>query len=525
MVTEHSDPQTPAWPRHKFFATAMALLAILALAAGVRALHLGESIYYDEIITMRHMDAASIGEFWHLQWRDDPPSALAPIYFTVHYFWRSALGSSIPLARGLDLVFGVISIALAFDIGRRLFGSRAGLTAALIASLSLSHIYYSVELRIYPLVLCLGAASLDSFVAWDMNGGWRRLAIHTGVNALLLASHLLTAPFIIAQGLFLCVFAWSRGRQLRAWLPIHGLLLATTGLIAFYPLGGAGKTAFWMERPGAPEIVNAFVVFSGARFTNWAPHQILLGALLSFIIPFLMAHMILTAGLPQGVRRRSDSGPPMYYWTAPPYFLLLICAFFPPLFLFAVSYIWKPMFLYRYALYSTIPLYVYIGAMGRSGWKNILCICVICVLLAFEVGILRYPWRPDYHAAADCVQQEGAPADAIFAMKEYNTSGLIRNSTLPPGRIETVYGKGDLYDRVWPTFSKGRDVWVLFWRWDDEMVRTFRAFLDNHDVKTEQKVFGGAPTMRLIHLRHAGRAKESEFRSQESGVRIQESEF
>jgi hypothetical protein len=147
----------------------------------------------------------------------------APLHFILAHLSLSIDASAAAL-RSPSVLFALATVVVTFDLGRRLFGSSAGVTAAaLVATSQMLGIYGSFG-RMYALFALAGAVAADLFV----RALERRTASAAAVAALgaylLPASHPYGAIVVLAEGL-VALAVW-RGRPFRAALPVAAIALA-----------------------------------------------------------------------------------------------------------------------------------------------------------------------------------------------------------------------------------------------------------------------------------------------------------
>jgi hypothetical protein len=134
------------------FRSALALL-LLAFALRVYALD-SQSLWYDEAVTAQ---VAQQGLAEMARWTAD--DIQPPLYYAITAGWVQVAGLSEWALRFPSVFFGVLMVALAWVLGRRLFGPIAGSLAALLAALHPLWVYYSQEARMYTLLTALGMAA------------------------------------------------------------------------------------------------------------------------------------------------------------------------------------------------------------------------------------------------------------------------------------------------------------------------------------------------------------------------------
>jgi len=88
-----------------------------------------------------------------------------PLYYLILHIWTLILGPSAVAVRLFSVVAGTLSIPLMFLVGRRLFGRRTGIVAALVMAVAPFHVYYSQEARMYALVALLVLLSIHLFLS------------------------------------------------------------------------------------------------------------------------------------------------------------------------------------------------------------------------------------------------------------------------------------------------------------------------------------------------------------------------
>ncbi len=111
-----------------------------------------KSLWTDEIASLR--DSESVTSAIN--------GAQPPFYYLVLHLFRK-LGTNEFIIRFPSVIFGVLTIALSYWIGKLFFGPKEGLVSASLLSVSTFHIYYSQEARMYALLAFLSLLSLFFF--------------------------------------------------------------------------------------------------------------------------------------------------------------------------------------------------------------------------------------------------------------------------------------------------------------------------------------------------------------------------
>ncbi len=159
-----------------------------------------------------------------------------PGYYYLLAGWRLLTGTSEFALRSLSVFASVLSIAFAYALGRRLYGTVAAITAALLITLNTFNIYYAQEARMYALLALWSAASFWALAGFFQHKTWRwALAL-----ALFNAAGLWTQyayPFVmLAQGGVAVIYLipallplstqWRGGRGVRSEARVLALYVA-----------------------------------------------------------------------------------------------------------------------------------------------------------------------------------------------------------------------------------------------------------------------------------------------------------
>ncbi|MFQ5505203.1 MAG: glycosyltransferase family 39 protein [Planctomycetota bacterium] len=221
---------------------ALAILTGITLLAGILRLYrLGEwSFWIDEVHTLRDSVLMPAGEFWY------HGTSQYPLSFLLLRWISDALpGTEEGSSRLLFAYFGIASVPLIAIVVRSMFGTGAGLIAALVLCLSPWHIFWSQNCRFYSLVLFLSLATMGAFYLGTETGRRSWLVVSVITAGLAIFSH----PSSLFQVPALCLYPvllkwglapWPRRLTLRtlAWfiVPVLGFFLL------MLMVGGGG---FW----------------------------------------------------------------------------------------------------------------------------------------------------------------------------------------------------------------------------------------------------------------------------------------
>lgn len=197
---------------HMRWVLRLGMLLALLLAFGLRLFFLlGSGLHVDEYITMMAVHAVRQQGYPRL------PSGV----FYDHGWPFTYLGVGIEMVGGsgatavrfLALVFGVLSVALVYQMGRRWFSAQAGLYAAIILATTATAVIWGGRARMYTLQqFCFLLAVFGLVEGFRRNSrGYRLIGLLAAMMAVV--THYLTLAFLLAfaMGFFLAAF----GRRLR----------------------------------------------------------------------------------------------------------------------------------------------------------------------------------------------------------------------------------------------------------------------------------------------------------------------
>ncbi len=483
--------------------TCAALAAITLVALGLRVWRLGdESAWWDEVASLKYLNAPTLTAFIQGERSTDPP--MTPVYFAIEYYWSRLAGTAVPSMRLLSVLLGLLTIQMLFALTRKLYGNAAGLTASLFLALSLLHIYYSQEIRVYSLVLLLSLVSIYSFIGILEGGraGW--WVVHLAANVLLVFTHLFAVQLIAVQGCFLLLCRRPEKRLMLAWIACHLAIVPLLGAwVAAINTTTLNQAASWMVKPGLREIVMVWLLFTGGRASNENPAShlpsgvsldIVLAGLLLLLFLWYSGTLLLrgTKGGAQASSLREKS-----YWL-----LMVIWLVIPPAVLCVVSYMFRPCFVYRYVLFSSLPVYVLAGAAVTSIRRphiRAMFVAIILILYAHQLSALTVgPFRPDWRSVSRYLESQTSPEDAVLVFQDINLIALEFNSTLPKNQMQHISVWSELCGAVMEAHAAGHDVWFVVWLWSDP--GNLEACFVSNRLEFSYTDFKGWPNLRVYHV-------------------------
>ncbi len=329
------------------------------------------------------------------------------VYYTALNGWMQAFGQSPFSVRLLSVFSGLLTVAVSYAVGRRLFDGWAASAGMVVVAVSPFHIYYSQETRMYaPLALfCLlvilfflrATAIRDTrYVMRD----WLCLALSA---AFAMYMQNLAAFFLLAFGLSTLpcpkVFAKVAAAGAAAfalWLP---WFLNLPGQFAKL------RQAYWVTRPNFVTLLQTALVYQAGEELVAARTLLPLALFTAVVLPVFLGW--------QALKRRRETSAQGALW-------LTALAVGTPLLLFLAS-LYQPVYIQRALLPAALMYCIALGWLFAEAQMPGLIRGLLGGLLAVTaIGGLgahytfaQFP-RPDFQAAAAFLQQNAAPDDVIL---------------------------------------------------------------------------------------------------------------
>jgi mannosyltransferase len=142
-----------------------ALIALVALAAGVRLWRIGhQSFWLDETFTAMLVDRDLWGMLKGVRETESTPH----LYYLLAWAWSRVFGDGEAALRSMSALFGIATVPVAYAAARELFSHRAALIGAALVAVNPWLVWYSQEARAYSLFVLLATASLLFFLRRDL---------------------------------------------------------------------------------------------------------------------------------------------------------------------------------------------------------------------------------------------------------------------------------------------------------------------------------------------------------------------
>lgn len=428
-----------------------ALAVILTGAAALRIYCMqDESLWFDEIITIKYLDAPNVNAFLKDLHPESP--AVTPAYFVIEYAWAHLVSDQIIPLRLLSVLMGVLSILLLYLIAAGWFGPPVGLLAATLAALNPQHIFFSQEIRMYIAVFLFAVAAVWSLdralngrgtIFWCLNGIFNFLVVWT---------HPFAALVYIPQAYLILITREGRRRRICLWPIVPALSVISAGLwLKAHDTGEMFSRVAWIDKPTilkngtAPNLADTFLLNVGKHITSANAQFLNRIRPLEFWADILLYAGVATALIFAAVaifkRTENPSTDPLSTrLRRSRYIFLFIWLTVPPAILFALSYVWSPCFLYRYFLHTTAALFILIAAgvmaVNRPALRWTMLALVLLPLGFQAMLVYTAPVRAPWDAAARAVDIAAPRQVPIVGTGYHNVYALKFYMKVPRRVIE-----------------------------------------------------------------------------------------
>jgi 4-amino-4-deoxy-L-arabinose transferase-like glycosyltransferase len=420
------------------------LAGVLALAAVLRLVRLGEGLWFDEIDTLVHHARLPLLEVIRtFESQNQHMLYSVGAHLSLALFGDGAAALRLPAA-----LFGVASIAATAWLGARVAARREGLLAATLLTASYHHVWFSQNARGYTLLLLLVLLATGLFARLLEPGAasWRLVLAYAAVSALALYTHVTAAVVPAAHGVvWLAVAAGPRRAAPGRFRP--GIALAA-----------AAAFAALLYAPVLPRLVAtvAAPTMPGAE-TEWRSPLWLLGE----------TARGLARGMPGGWAALVAGGVVVvagvvsYARTAPRTLALLLL---PPALMAAAlavaSHNLWPRFFFFGAGFAALIVVRGVTALAGRAWPARAPRGASALLLgAAALSLLTVPraWGPkqDYAAARAAVERARAPGDAVVVtdMTIYPYIDWLRTGWTPVPDADSLAAVEAAHGRTWIVYT------------------------------------------------------------------------
>lgn len=186
------------------------------------------SFWFDEAATVRVLS----GSFGQMLDRIPAYEGTPPLYYVLAWFWTQVFGTGEVGLRSLSVVFGTLTIPVAYAAARRAVSARAGLVAALLAAVSPPLVWFSQDGRTYALAVLLAGLAFLAMLRARETARDRDLALWALAGALSIASHYFAAFAVAAEAALLLAPRATR-RRVGAYVAVPAAAAAALAVLAW----------------------------------------------------------------------------------------------------------------------------------------------------------------------------------------------------------------------------------------------------------------------------------------------------
>jgi mannosyltransferase len=381
------------------FSSAAAIIAVVVLAAILRMLFLSVQSF--------SVDEGTSVAIARLPWPQFTVTLLhgeanMALYYVLLRFWMYVGQNDFPI-RLLSVLFSVATVPVVYLLGDRLFGRRAGFTAALLLAFNAFHIRYAQEARGYSLVVLLVSLASLTFVSGIQGSTRRAWAPYTLTAVLAVYSHAF-AVFALAAHWASLILLPRRDVPWKALLTssaVIALLVLPFGVMLV--AGDQGQVS-WIPRPTLASLPGTLGKLTGAN-DSVAPLTRRLLLLPSIVL------MTGALGLAAGSWRLHKASVNAWRYGFP-----VVWLFLPLLLAYAVSLV-KPILMPRYLIICVPPLVLLLGAAVchiRSPWVLAGSLAIVVASTATEAAYYyQYNQKEDWRGATRYILSHARPGDAV----------------------------------------------------------------------------------------------------------------
>jgi 4-amino-4-deoxy-L-arabinose transferase-like glycosyltransferase len=393
---------------------------LLLLAFALRVFRLGEqNIWWDEGLAIWAVRKSLVETtLWTAS--DVHP----PLFFWTLWPWVRLVGQSEFAARFLTLAWGMLAAALAYALGRRLGGRRAGLLSLALVAVSPLAVWWSMELRMYMLAGLAVLAAVYTSVRWLAGDSPRWLAGYLLAALAAVYTVYLTGIAIAAINLAVLAAAlvgWLGRRRYARWLLVQVALV-----LLFLPWWrfASARMKSWsaVEAPAAPGFVArlwATLLATGVSTdidrAGVATGVFVIGVVIAAGILVWLAWRERGGGWPDGHRERMR-------WVG--LGMLVLFLILPPLAVWAAtqprSLFYTPAVEARYFLPFAAPVYVLVACVLSGLWGRSRVLGGLVGLAVFAPLLLHLPGyyaerrlRDELQTLVLAIWTQAEPGDAV----------------------------------------------------------------------------------------------------------------
>ncbi|MBC7257656.1 MAG: glycosyltransferase family 39 protein [Chloroflexi bacterium] len=448
MTTETR--HTPlAWLRRHHEVILLGAILLAALALRLYQLE-QDSFWIDELTQINHSRVPLLRVF-KAALLDDGST---PLDYLVTHFVYYYIGRSEGILRLPAVLWGVLSVATVYFLGKRMFDKTTGFLAAALLAILPSHIYYSQEVRPYSLpalMVLLATFAFYHAVSRNTRGAWALYGITLVIG---MYSHYYVAIVGILHGAYLALMALVKRLPWNRLLP-YVIAAGAAGLL-FLPwvLADQFRSGYAFQMPSKSVLLSAAFVPRGgdALIANFRPLTVFVG--------FVWACVLVSVGLSirGGSAARNNMG------------LLALVVLGGMAVAVVLDYLGSHFFPTRHFL-PFAPLLILLGAAGAvEGMRgaarsvrrepteamNTLIVVLLVALAAWTLAtpiseVYRHK-KQDWRGVGRYLLRNVAQGDVVLLRMTFDVEFYapeLKNHIQPLRSLKTIQDAAKAHQRVW----------------------------------------------------------------------------
>lgn len=200
------------------------ILCVFLLGVFLRVLGIDkpEGLWYDEINTyFIAKQSFPMGILHTLIQRD----LHFPLYYMLLHLWMDIFGNSDIALRLLSVLFGILTLPVAYLIGYELNNKKGGLLTLLFFSVNSGLIFYSQEVRFYSALVLFCTLVALFLIKIDKNPSKSNFAGLILANLLIIYTSTIGCVFVFIEMIIFLIYLISMGKKLKSFFIANLILL------------------------------------------------------------------------------------------------------------------------------------------------------------------------------------------------------------------------------------------------------------------------------------------------------------
>jgi len=421
-----------------------------------------------------------------------------PLYFSILHFWIEIFGDAESSVRSLSTVFGVLSLLMMFKIGTFLFNRNVGILSSLLLALSVFHISYSQEARMYSLMALLTLFSFHFFIKLLKEESTKIPVGFILSTSLLMYSHNYGLFIVMAQNIyFFLVSSASNKTDMRRWLLLQGILfcLYLPWIYILILQVALVQKNFWISTPTVFSIIDSLKEYSGSTYS-----------LVLLLVSVLLSFMTLKRGDSNidgkdSLTAVTDSS--LTKEKLNNIVLLSVWLLTPIVVPFIVSLFSQPIYFTRYTISASLAFYLLaakgIDAMHSRAFKALIIFLIIIASLVNIYGYFNTTHKEQWRDVAGYLAQNTRSDDLILLLggkqvfDYYFKNVDVKTKQFPFKFLKKVNEEkmnGEKIEEVNSTVRNFNRVWILVKGKNDDDGLIRKTLSERHNLLYHKKYIG-----------------------------------